>query len=169
VLSFDNSFWKFSLSVYGVPEVRAECLDLQRRFGIDVNLLLFCAWMGSAHKTALSDQNIAAAEASVSAWHANVVRPLRAARESLKPMPAMSEPAVSGLRADIAESELRAEEIEQAVLFALAEALRKTGTITSAAEAIRHNVGAYLKRTALPGDNPAPPENLVAQAIACKT
>jgi uncharacterized protein (TIGR02444 family) len=165
VLTFDNPFWKFSLWVYAVPAVSAECLDLQRRFGIDINQLLYCAWMGSAHKTALSDQDIAAAEASVSAWHANVVRPLRVACESLKPMPAMSEPAVSGLRADIAGSELRAEEIKQAMLFAFAEALGGTGTITSAAEAVRHNVSVYLQRNAPPGENPALPENLVAQAM----
>lgn len=167
MLSFDNPFWQFSLSVYAVPAVSAECLDLQARFGIDVNVLLFCAWMGSAHKIALSDENLDAIEASVSVWHENIVRPLRAARQDLKPMPAMSDTAVAALRAGIAKDELRAEEIEQAMLFALASTFAKTDATPSAAEAIRHNVKAFLDR-AMPGANPALPEHLVAQAIAYK-
>lgn len=166
MLTFDNPFWKFSLSVYGTPAVRGECLDLQRRLGIDVNVLLFCAWMGSAHEAALSDQNLTAAEASVSVWQDKVVRPLRAARQDVKAMPAMSDPAVATLRADIASNELRAEEIEQAMLFALADTLAAGGATASAGEAVRHNVSAFLKRTAPADANPALPERLIAEAVA---
>lgn len=168
MLTFDNPFWKFSLSVYAVPAVSAECLDLQRRFDIDVNLLLFCAWAGSAHKIVLSEENFGAIEASVTVWHDSVVRPLRAARQNLKALPAMADPAVAALRKDIANNELRAEEIEQAMLFALAEPLAGTGATASAAEAIRHNVSAFLERKAPPGAKPPQPEHLIAQAIGYK-
>ena len=167
MLSFDNPFWQFSLSVYAVPAVSAECLDLQSRFDIDVNVLLFCAWMGRAHKIALSDENLSDIGASASVWHEKVVRPLRAARQNLKPMPAMSDPAVAALRAAIAKDELRAEEIEQAMLFVLAGTFASTDAARSAVKAIRHNVSAFLDRAA-PGANPALPERLIAQAIAYK-
>ena len=168
MLSFKNPFWQFSLSVYAGPAVAAECLELQRRFEIDVNLLLFCAWMGSAHKVPMSDEHLTAMEASVAVWHEKVVRPLRAARQDLKPMPAMSDPAVAALRSDIAKNELRAEEVEQAMLFALADTFAETDATTSVAEAIRHNVSAFLKRVAPPGADPSVPERLIAQAIAYK-
>jgi uncharacterized protein (TIGR02444 family) len=38
-----NAFWDFSLKVYAAAGVADECILLQDRFGIDVNLLLFCA------------------------------------------------------------------------------------------------------------------------------
>jgi uncharacterized protein (TIGR02444 family) len=168
MLTFNSPFWQFSLSVYAVPAVAIECLDLQRRFDIDINVLLFCAWVGNAHKFSMSAERLAEMEASVAVWHEKIVRPLRAARQNLKPMPAMSDSAVATLRTDIAKNELRAEEIEQAMLFALADTFAKTDVTTSIAEAIRHNVSAFLHRVAPPGANPSVPERLIAQAIAYK-
>ena len=168
MLTFNNSFWKFSLSVYAVPAVSTECLDLQRRFDIDVNQLLFCAWLGSAHNIILSEGNLEAIEASIAVWHDSVVRPLRAARQNLKALSAMSDPAVAALRKDIAKSELRAEEIEQAMLFALAEPLAIRGATASAAEAVHLNVSAFLERKAPRGVKPPRPDHLIAQAIGYK-
>ncbi len=45
-LQYDNDFRCFSLAVYEQAEVAQECLQLQQAIGIDVNLLLFCAWVG---------------------------------------------------------------------------------------------------------------------------
>ena len=42
----DNAFWRFSLRTYRAPGVEAACLALQERCGADVNLLLFCGWVG---------------------------------------------------------------------------------------------------------------------------
>jgi hypothetical protein len=41
-----NAFWEFSLKVYSTPEVAAECLALQHKFGLDINLLLFVTYVG---------------------------------------------------------------------------------------------------------------------------
>ena len=46
-LQYDNEFWRFSLAIYKPPDVAAECLALQEAVGLDVNLLLFCAWLGT--------------------------------------------------------------------------------------------------------------------------
>ena len=80
----DSPFWKFSLAVYAAPGVAAECLALQSELNIDVNSLLFCAWLGAAKTILLGDRNLAAIDASVRQWHETVVRPLRAVRQKIR-------------------------------------------------------------------------------------
>ena len=81
----ENPLWTFSLVVYAEPGVQEECLVLQERHALDVNLLLLCAYAG-VRGVILSEQDIAEAAGTVSSWHADVVRPLRAARRALKPV-----------------------------------------------------------------------------------
>jgi hypothetical protein len=61
-------------------------------------------------------------------------------------MPPMTEAAVQILRADIAKRELRAEQIEQAMLFDLAAGFDQGAAALSTADAVRHNVAALLQR-----------------------
>jgi uncharacterized protein (TIGR02444 family) len=49
-LYLDNPFWQFSLGFYGQSNVAGQCLDLQDKFDLDVNLLLLCIWQGSEGK-----------------------------------------------------------------------------------------------------------------------
>jgi uncharacterized protein (TIGR02444 family) len=76
-------FWDYSLELYGRPQVEDACLDLQRRHGLDVNLLLLCCWLG-ARGVGLDRAALARAELAVRAWQVEVVRPLRAVRRRLK-------------------------------------------------------------------------------------
>ncbi len=39
-----SQFWGFSLAVYGADAVEPECLTMQDEFGLDVNLILLCAF-----------------------------------------------------------------------------------------------------------------------------
>ncbi|MGI9492931.1 MAG: TIGR02444 family protein, partial [Geminicoccaceae bacterium] len=41
----ESPFWDYSLSLYGRPGVEQACLELQRRHGLNVNLLLFAFWL----------------------------------------------------------------------------------------------------------------------------
>jgi uncharacterized protein (TIGR02444 family) len=113
--SRDHAFWKFSIAVYAAPGVAAECLALQERYGLDVNVLLFCAWLGS-RKIGLTADELASVEAVVKAWHDSVVRPLRSVRQYLKGMPEAER-----LRGRVKAEELDAEKSEQAMLFAYAQ------------------------------------------------
>ena len=63
---------------------------MQDALNIDVNALLFCAWLGAEKKLALNEANLTAIGAEVKRWHQNVVRPLRAVRQTMKPMPPYS-------------------------------------------------------------------------------
>jgi uncharacterized protein (TIGR02444 family) len=112
----DNAFWQFSLAVYGAPGVEGECLALQDALGIDVNLLLFCAWLGT-RCIALTASDIERSEAVVRPWHEQAVRPLRAVRQRLKSFSAAE---CVTFRTEVKMLELGAEQIEQGMLFAYA-------------------------------------------------
>ena len=79
----DNPFWDYSLKLYERPGVEAACLDLQRRHGLDVNLVLLCCWQAS-RGVELDAAALREAHDAVASWQAEVVRLLRALRQRLK-------------------------------------------------------------------------------------
>ena len=144
----DSPFWQFSLAVHGAPGVDAECLALQDTHGIDVDLLLFCAWTG-AQDILLTDADMAAIEALVRPWRDTAIAPLRAARRGIKTLPQMADADVAALRKDVAALELRAEQIEHAMLYAVASTLGSASG-TTAEEAMRRNVSALGRAKGVP-------------------
>src|SRR5260370_42507163 len=58
-----TALWRFSLAVYLRAGVAPECLDVQERFGVDVKLLLFCAYLGALEAGVLSQDDLAQAAA----------------------------------------------------------------------------------------------------------
>jgi uncharacterized protein (TIGR02444 family) len=145
LLQLDNPFWQFSLKVYAAPGVAAECLALQRALSIDVNVLLFCAWIGAVRRVPLDLTSIGSIQDAVGSWHDTAVRPLRAVRESIKTLPEMAHDEVQALRKQVAASELRAEQIEQALLHGWAQALPVRENDGPAHDLVRGNVEAFLK------------------------
>lgn len=110
----------YALALYGRDGVSAACLLLQERTGLDVNILLFAAWMGATRGRALGAEDAARAREAVGEWHKEIVRPLRAVRRRLKtgPLPAPSE-ATAMLRVRLQALEISAEIIELEELGAL--------------------------------------------------
>ncbi len=106
-----NAFWEFSVAFYARRGVMPACLALQDAHRVDVNLALFCCWVGEA----LDAAALAEAEALVADWRREVVQPLRAVRRWLTGRD-------KALRADVATQELAAEQRQQAMLFAWAVA-----------------------------------------------
>jgi uncharacterized protein (TIGR02444 family) len=113
-----NAFWTFSLAVYAAPGVADECLAVQEHYGVDVNVLLFCAWLASARQVALTSADIDAIGTLVGAWHESAVKPLRGVRRYMKNVPGGD---IAALRTRVKAAELEAEQIEQAMLFSYAE------------------------------------------------
>ena len=121
----NSPFWNFSLAVYGSNAVEDECLTLQDLFGLDVNLVLLCTYLGAVHGVALTAGDIALARAEAGPWHEQIVRPLRAARRSLKTIALRTDEeakAASQLRAQVKAAELESERIEHMALARWAEA-----------------------------------------------
>ncbi len=108
-----NPFWAYSLRLYRKPGVAAACLGLQDRLGVDVNLVLFCLWMGANGQTMTpAAMRLAAGLSRV--WTVNVVAPLRGVRRFLKPLE------LPQFRGAVARVELAAERVEQDVLWRIA-------------------------------------------------
>ena len=161
MFELENPFWSFSLDVYARPGVPAECLALQGRHGIDVNALLFCAWAGAVRGVALGDRQVTAIIARVEPWQQRTVLPLRTVRQALKEMVALGEP-VTALRKDVATAELKAEQIEQAMLFADAASLLEDAGAARAEDAVPANLVCFLRHHHAEA---AAPASLVAAAL----
>lgn len=115
----DHPFWDFSLRVYGSEGVPKACLELQDAHQLDVNILLYCLWLGESGRGALGASEMETVTAAVAEWHSDIVRALRAVRQRLKggmaPAPKeLSEP----LRAGVQKLEIDFEHLEQLMLAA---------------------------------------------------
>ena len=111
-----HPFWNFSLEIYAAEGVSGACLDLQERRGCDVNVLLFCCWLGASGRPTLSADRLRAILAEIGPWQAAIVKPLREVRRLLKDMAPESAEAT---RRRVADAELAAEHAEQLKLVGL--------------------------------------------------
>jgi uncharacterized protein (TIGR02444 family) len=118
----DDTFWTFSKAVYGECGVSDECLALQEQCGLDVNLVLFCAYAGAVHGISLTEDDITTAQREVAPWQEEVVKARRAARRNLKPFESKSAcpfaTRAEQLRNRIKAAEIESEHIEQCMLEA---------------------------------------------------
>lgn len=99
------------MDLYAREGVAAACLELQELYRLDVNLLLFCFWHGSAYGQ-VSEELMQSVVAFSVKWRAQVVQPLRNARTWMKKHP-HSAGEFDGLRERIKSDELLAEKIQQ--------------------------------------------------------
>lgn len=118
----DESFWGFSLRTYAKPAVAEACLFLQDKRGLDVNLVLYCCWIGGRAPVLDTADFADAFEFSVR-WKRHVVEPLRDVRRWMKTDGCEQEPVESkscmSLRDRVKKLELEAEKLQQNALEAL--------------------------------------------------
>ncbi len=143
----DHPFWDFSLRVYGSADVPAACLALQERRGIDVNVMLFCAWNGESGRGRLTDAELDSALAAVETWSREVVCALRAVRNRLKgglaPVPRDRSDA---LRRRILKLEVDCEHAEQLALAGAVDRAAAPAPEAGRADDAAANVTAYFRR-----------------------
>jgi uncharacterized protein (TIGR02444 family) len=142
-----RAFKRFALAVYDTADIPAACQLLQGRFDLDVNLVLFAAFVGAARGQLLTEANLEAAHRRVDTWHHEVVRPLRAVRQHLKTRSAPApDSGTAELRRKVQKLEIEAELIELTQLGGLLPTLnapRASGsTVERATAAIEILVGA---------------------------
>jgi uncharacterized protein (TIGR02444 family) len=118
----DNEFWQFSVRIYSAKGVAAECLAIQDKLGVDVNVLLFSVWIGTKG-IRLSQAQLMEIKTVVQDWNGMVVKPMRAVRRALKDR-RLPEEAVRAFCSFLTAEELKAEQIEQAMLYAWSSTLR---------------------------------------------
>jgi uncharacterized protein (TIGR02444 family) len=140
--NMSNPFWDFSLSNYNLPGVAATCLSLQDECDLDVNVLLYAAWVATMDRR-LTEQHVAEMERIIAPWRERVVRPLRALRRQWRDCPQ-----ASGLRDTIKQLELQAERQQQDMMSAFYAA---AGRLPSAARPTQQNLS-MAARCACPDD-----------------
>jgi uncharacterized protein (TIGR02444 family) len=130
-----RGFKRFALAVYDQPDVPAACQLLQDRFDLDVNVLLFAAFVGAVRAQVLTPTGLDTVCRGVDAWHREVVRPLRGVRQCLKTGPAPAPNTdTTKLRSKIQDVELQAELIELAQLEVLGSTLDQIPALGSPEE-----------------------------------
>jgi len=119
-----QSFWRFAVRCYrceGVPEA---CLALQDQHGADVNVLLFCCWIG-ATRGEFKYQDLNAVLTFSRRWANQVVRPLRAVRTWMKvtgcPDALVPGDSCMALRERIKNVEFEAEQLQENVMQSILE------------------------------------------------
>lgn len=110
-----NVFWDFSIAFYRQEGAEAALLLLQKTFGFNVNVVLFCFWYAMAGQGGLSQKRVRHILTLVAPWHNKVVLPLRRLRDTLKAQAQEAED--DALRKSILLEELRAEQVEQMMIY----------------------------------------------------
>ncbi len=114
-----ESFWDFSVRTYRTSGVSEACLSLQNDQGADVNMLLYCCWVGAAVGP-FDDELFSRASEYSARWVENVVIPLREARTWMKHTGCTAEPTPTEdcmqLREQVKSVEFAAEKMQQQVL-----------------------------------------------------
>lgn len=76
--------WTFLLWLHAQPGIAERCLELQNRHGIEVNALLFAAWVGISGQGSLDTMTLWRLRQAGANWRREVVEPLRELRTRLK-------------------------------------------------------------------------------------
>jgi uncharacterized protein (TIGR02444 family) len=152
--ALDHPFWTYSLSVYGSDGVPAELIALQDTFDIDVNIALFCLWIGREMGTVLDSEQIESIGVRCSSWNRETIAPMRSVRRYLKSGTAIQPVAqrAAELRSQVKRLELLAEQIEQALLYDWFVETRPARGKGEESAAI-HNLTLLMQRT-VPGWSP---------------
>ena len=68
-----SPFWEFSLAHYELDDVPQACLALQDEFGLDVNLLLYAAWLAGMDRC-LTLEHLKGMDATIAPWRTRVAK-----------------------------------------------------------------------------------------------
>ncbi|MGM0689376.1 MAG: TIGR02444 family protein, partial [Bacillota bacterium] len=100
------------MNFYNQPPVQEACLELQSRYGIDMDLLFFCLKVGTSGGGKMTRGDISQAMEAVSRWQEDIVRPIRAASRRLESSyKSFPEEKTEMIQKSLAQAELDAEKI----------------------------------------------------------
>jgi len=115
-MDFPNSeLWNYSTQIWTLPQVEAICLDLQNDYHANVNMLLYCCWLGDKNLS-FNDDDLQTLLDTIQPWQI-MIKPLRDSRKMMKQhIIAMPADMVEQTIANISEMELNAEHMSQLAL-----------------------------------------------------
>lgn len=137
-------FWDWSLSAYRADGAERRLLALQDDCGLNVNILLWCAYIADRYAPP-EDIVLRKAIDLAGSWSREVTGPVRAARRAAKSPPRQAPPdQAAALYGRLQAVELDAERIEQALLAGLAaDALAPRREASNALSACRRLMARY--------------------------
>ncbi len=100
--------WDFSLKQYARSGVADACLHLQDEHGVNVNVMLWCLWLGE-QGVELDGTRLVKTQKCIEAWDEHYVIPLRALRRRMKAEFGVDDLLIEQLRGQIKQAELLAE------------------------------------------------------------
>jgi uncharacterized protein (TIGR02444 family) len=114
-----GSLIEYALAFYAGENVAETLVSLQDRFGADVNIMLYAAWLGKAKTAPASERTIRTADATVAEWRQSVIVPLRNVRRALKAIRRGSWEPDEAIRESVKQIEIKAELAELSKLASL--------------------------------------------------
>lgn len=132
------SFWDWSINKYASPDVQKLCLEMQDKYGLDVNVLLWSVWVAQVGKEP-SDQDWILVN-SLSEWFQDsFLNLLRRVRRSLKSSPSyISVDESVAVKRLVLNAELELEKLEQSELEKITVGFKQTQ------QDVRENAAKFL-------------------------
>lgn len=145
-----QGFWDFSVRTYYGEGVQEALLALQNERGVDINMLLFCIWLGRTHGEFTDSLFHAACDFS-ERWAQQVVVPLREVRTWMKGVGChdgkVAVQDCMDLREKVKGVEFAAEKMQEEVLESLcADHPRVQQSAAQQLAAVSSNVRRYFAR-----------------------
>ena len=145
-MDYPNSeFWNYSTQIWTLPGIEPVCLEFQNNYDANVNILLYCCWVGDK-KLSINDDDVQVLLDTAQPWQ-TIIKPLRDSRKMMQQnLMAMPSEMIEQTTSNICEMELNAEHMEQ---LALEKALNLSQvtpcTDTSNIECSLNNLNRYLQ------------------------
>lgn len=140
-----SNLWDFSLTHYARAGVADACLCLQDTHGVNVNLLLWCAWL-EAHGLRLDAARLSCAQQRIHAWDENYVAPLRQMRRRMKAEFSLADENIEQVRQQIKQAELLAEKQVQLWLEEIVQSWHPIDVLGQTPPAVGDNLRFYLQQ-----------------------
>jgi len=110
-----SELWNYSTHLWTLPGVEDLCISLQTEYDADVNLLIYCLWLGE-QKRCLNEDDLQVMLDTVKPWQ-TMIKPLRNSRRMMQQqMIAMPGELVEQSIANMKEMEINAEHMAQLAL-----------------------------------------------------
>lgn len=158
-LPLETPLWRFSLSIWKLPDAQSPLLYLQDEYGLKVNRLLFCCWLGFEKRELLADK--LESDPLLAQWSNQTVAPLRSIRKQLKQVA----PHHPQLKATVQSAELQAEQVEQALLFNKTDLFSQPSMQGKTLQTLSYNLQSYTQQ-ALSHDDQIEQEALMPYLIS---
>jgi len=140
-----SEFWNYSTQIWTLPEVESICLDMQNHFDANVNILLYCCWVGDK-KLTLSDDDLQMLLDTVQPWQ-TMIKPLRDSRKMMQQhLIAMPSELIDQTVGNMNEMELNAEHMAQLAMEKVLNTDKMSAcSADSELECSLQNINTYIK------------------------